>query len=120
MSLFDLCQIESFQSGLLRVSKLILLEASIWIETELLNESVIGKQTSDDSLYFYCHRALENQPLMGAYRHFKTSHPLRVITVVNSILLYGVRDVLPTLLCLAELVFDFLRRLVAGGTELAP
>ena len=39
-----------------------------------------------------CHRALENQPLMGAYRQFKTSHPFRVVTLVNSIQHYGFRD----------------------------
>ena len=27
-----------------------------------------------------CHRALQNQPLMGAFR---TSHPLRVVSLIN-------------------------------------
>ena len=38
-----------------------------------------------------CHRAVENQPLMALYRHFKTSHPFWVVTIVNSIRLYGFR-----------------------------
>jgi hypothetical protein len=56
-----------------------------------------------------CHRALQNQPLMGAYRHFKTSHPFRVVTVVKSIRHYGSSRLTNNLLFLAESVLGFLR-----------
>jgi hypothetical protein len=41
-----------------------------------------------DGSNLLCHRALQNQPLMGAFR---TSHPLRAVSLINFTSLDGSR-----------------------------
>ena len=56
-------------------------------ETDAAYKAInLFKDRSDDlAIPPACHRALENQPLMGAYLRFKTSQSFRVVTLVNSI-----------------------------------
>ena len=65
------------------------------------------------------HRWLRKPATYGRYRHFKTSHPLRVVTVVNSRRHYGLSELTYNLLCLAESVFASPASLFSG-TQLAP
>ena len=56
-----------------------------------------------------CHRRLKTSHLWALIRSFKTSHPFRVVTVVNSILHDGFRDRLTTCFAWPNLVVDLFR-----------